>query len=356
MTRGAQACSIYTARSESSRECHIRRGAAARESLTLPGVRECLAGPVFVCLNIHSASSVASPKAQTSGGHHRRWHSSLLSEDFIEDLLFGVPRVICERGYGCGVSRWQRGTSSDVTVRRHRWRAVAAAADGGCSRGSAVRCAGKPHTLSVSCLVRLSRPSSYRVVIEMDMGTRRESEELALVVSDPPLVRDAPAASGVRNLPLADGSSFDDAGPSRETPDAMIDALLSEEWHVEKQTTRVVNFIVILAQEDTHRFPMQVFARTLKQYRKVALKRARLAKKIEKLCEVNSSNLMCGVRRKVPTTASALNVPVRVRDPRSYLSGCDEKRQLHVLPLDSAASDRSLSLTICVASARHTRS
>ncbi|KAH8022481.1 hypothetical protein HPB51_024580 [Rhipicephalus microplus] len=189
--------------------------------------------PVLVCLNIHSASSVASPKAQTSGGHHRRWHSSLLSEDFIEYLLFGVFSgdrqdvlkccvahaycpVICERRYECGVSRWQRGTSSDVTVRRHRWRAVAAAADGDCSRGSAVRCAGKPHTLSVSCLVRLSRPSSYRVVIEMDMGTRRE--ELALVVSDPPMVRDAPAASGVRNLPLADGSSIDDAGSSREPP------------------------------------------------------------------------------------------------------------------------------------------
>ncbi|KAL1437618.1 hypothetical protein MTO96_048766 [Rhipicephalus appendiculatus] len=103
--------------------------------------------------------------------------------------------VIYERHHDCGASRWQRGTSSDVTVRRHRWRAVAAAADGGCCRGSAVSyAAGGPHTLSVSCLVRLSRPSSYRVVIEIDMGTseRRESEELALVVSEPPVVRDAP--------------------------------------------------------------------------------------------------------------------------------------------------------------------
>lgn len=46
------------------------------------------------------------------------------------------------------------------------------------------------------------------------MGTseQRENEELALVVSDPPVVRDAPAASRVHNVPLGDGPSYDEEG------------------------------------------------------------------------------------------------------------------------------------------------
>nr|XP_050027160.1 prickle planar cell polarity protein 3-B-like isoform X2 [Dermacentor andersoni] len=59
------------------------------------------------------------------------------------------------------------------------------------------------------------------------MGEQREIEELALVVSDPPVVRDAPAASRVRNVQLADGPSgdegrLDDPDPPRESPGVLV--------------------------------------------------------------------------------------------------------------------------------------